>query len=327
MTDSVRVTHGDNAAEISPEIVEDRAPSPPPEDAAAPARAATGGVVDQASLWSDAWVELRRNPLFLIAGTLIMVVVLMAIAPQLFTRANPYDCDLGANFLGRPSAQHWFGFDIQGCDYYTRVIYGARSSIAIGLITVVGSATIAAIAGTLAGYYGGAADALLARLTDITFAIPQILGGIVLLNSLPRKGIFEVSLALILLGWPVMFRLMRSAVLSTSQADYVDAARALGASDLRIIRRHILPNAIAPVLVYATINVGIVISAEAALTFLGVGLQTPAISWGLQLSNAQDRLLEAPHLLLFPGLFLSLTIFAFILMGDALRDAFDPKLR
>ena len=317
----------ERGTKVGLETAEDHGALPSPDVEAPAATAATGGAVGQASLWSDAWLELRRNPLFIVAAILIVAVVLLAIAPQLFTRASPFDCDIGKNFLRRPNAQHWFGFDIQGCDYYTRVIYGARNSIAIGLVTVTGSVVIAVIGGTLAGYHGGAIDAVLARLTDIVFAIPPVLGGIVLLNSLPRKGIFEVSLTLILLGWPVMFRLMRSAVLSAKETDYVDAARALGASDLRIIRRHILPNAIAPVIVYATIYVGIVISAEAALTFLGVGLQTPAISWGLQLSDAQDRLLQAPHLLLFPGLFLSLTIFSFILMGDALRDAFDPKLR
>ncbi len=207
------------------------------------------------------------------------------------------------------------------------MIYGARASVTIGLLTVAYASAIAIIGGTLAGYYGGWIDALLARVADIWFAIPTVLGGIVILTTLPTRGILAVTLVLSVLGWPVMLRLMRSCVLSATRADYVDAARALGASDLRIMRRHILPNAIAPVIVYATIYVGIIISAEATLTFLGIGLQAPAISWGLQLSAAQNRLLQAPHLLLFPGLFLSVTILSFILMGDALRDALDPKLR
>jgi oligopeptide transport system permease protein len=281
----------------------------------------------RASLWSDAWLELRRNPLFLLSTMLIVVVAVMAIAPGLFTNQDPYDCNLSQNFLGRPRPGHPFGFDILGCDYYTRVIYGARASITIGLLTVACASTIAIIGGTLAGYYGGWIDALLARVADVWFAIPTVLGGIVILATLPTRGIVAVTLALSVLGWPVMLRLMRSCVLSATRADYIDAARALGASDLRIMRRHILPNAIAPVIVYATIYVGIIISAEATLTFLGVGLQAPAISWGLQLSAAQNRLLQAPHLLLFPGLFLSVTILSFILMGDALRDALDPKLR
>ncbi|MGH8905216.1 MAG: ABC transporter permease [Egibacteraceae bacterium] len=287
----------------------------------------TASRADQASLASDAWLELRRNPLFVVSALLILVIAAMAIAPRLFTSGDLYDCDLSANFLRRPAPGHPFGFDVLGCDYYTRVIYGARASVAIGLLTVGGAAIIAIVGGTLAGYYGGWVDTLLARIADVWFAIPTILGGIVILSALQSRGILAVALVLTVLGWPVMLRLMRSSVLAATQADYVDAARALGASDLRLMRRHILPNAIAPVIVYATISVGIIISAEAALTFLGVGLQAPAISWGLQLSAAQDRLLQAPHLLLFPGLFLSVTIFSFILMGDALRDALDPRLR
>jgi ABC-type dipeptide/oligopeptide/nickel transport system permease subunit len=136
-----------------------------------------------------------------------------------------------------------------------------------------------------------------------------------------------VSLVLIIFGWPTMLRLVRSSVLSVKENDYVDAARALGASNFRVISRHLLPNAITPVIVYSTITIGVVIAAEATLSFLGVGLRLPAISWGLMISTAQGRILTAPHLLLFPGLVLSVTVFAFILLGDVLRDALDPKLR
>ena len=280
----------------------------------------------QASLWHDAWLELRRNPLFIASGALIVLFLAMAVWPGLFTNTDPRSCSL-SNSLGRPSAEHWFGFDLQGCDYYAQVIYGARASIVIGVMTTVCATLVAVVGGSIAGYYEGIIDTLIARVTDIWFAIPTILGGIVILSALENQGIAQVSLVLIVLGWPTMLRLMRSQTLSAKGADYVEAARALGANDMRIITRHILPNAVAPVIVYATIFIGIIISAEAALTFLGVGLQLPAISWGLMLSNAQTRVLQAPHLLLFPGLFLSLTIFAFILMGDALRDALDPKLR
>ena len=280
----------------------------------------------QASLWSDAWYELRRNPLFIISALLIVVFVTMALFPQLFTTRSPFTADL-ARSLERPSTEHWFGFDIQGRDYYTRVIYGARASIAVGMLVTISAAIIAVTFGSLAGYYGGWIDAVIARITDVFFALPTILGGLVLLTVLPTRGVPQVALVLALLGWPTMLRLMRSSVLSAASSDYVQAARALGARDLRILRRHILPNAITPVLVYGTIFVGIIIVAEAALTFLGVGLQTPAVSWGLMISNAQQRLLQAPHLLLFPGAFLSVAVFSFILMGDALRDALDPKLR
>jgi oligopeptide transport system permease protein len=295
------------------------------------ARGPTTGVGQEgarraSSLWSDAWYELRRNPLFIISGLLILLMAVMAIAPQLFTDTSPVASDLSRS-LERPSSENWFGRDIHGRDYYARVIYGARASITVGLLVVAVAAVIAVVFGSLAGYYGRAIDAVIARITDVIFAVPLILGALVLLTVLPRRGVVEVAMVLALFGWPTMLRLMRSSVMPVAETDYVMAARALGASDLRILRKHVLPNAITPVIVYGTIFIGIVIVAEAALTFLGVGLQTPAISWGLMISRAQDRLLQAPHLLFFPGLFLSATVFGFILMGDALRDAFDPKLR
>jgi oligopeptide transport system permease protein len=288
--------------------------------------AATSESAGGASLWSDAWLELRKNPLFIISSLLIVVVLLMTFFPGLFTDIDPRDCSLSRS-LQTPSSEHWFGTDLQGCDYYARTIYGARASIVVGITTVAIGSAIAVTIGSLAGYYRGWVDGVISRTADVFFAIPVILAGLVLLSVLPRRGTMEISLVLGAFGWPAMMRLMRSSVLSVAEADYVQAARALGANDGRILRRHILPNAVTPVIVYGTIFVGIIIAAEATLTFLGVGLQLPSISWGLMISLAQRRLLQAPHLLLFPGLFLSVTIFAFILMGDALRDAFDPKLR
>ncbi len=285
----------------------------------------------QASLWADAWRELKHNKMFVVAAFLIVVMATMAAFPQLFTsfypgNPDPNSCSL-SNSLQRPSSTHWFGFDLQGCDYYARTIYGARVSMIIGVTVTTFAVMIAMVFGTIAAYYGGFIDTVIARLTDIAFALPVILGGIVILSVFEDQGLFEVSLVLIALGWTTMLRLMRSSVLSTKEADYVDAARTLGASDFRIMLRHIIPNAISPVIVYATITVGVIISAEAALSFLGIGLQLPAISWGLMISVAQTRILEIPHLLVFPGIFLSVTVFSFILMGDALRDALDPKLR
>ncbi|MGI8518139.1 MAG: ABC transporter permease [Acidimicrobiia bacterium] len=278
------------------------------------------------SLWSDAWKELRTSPVFLVSLGLVVLFIVMAIVPQLFTSADPRACSL-SNSLDRPSSEHWFGFDLQGCDYYARSIYGARISIAIG-VTVIGFAAILAVVlGSISGYYGGWLDSVIARLTDIWFAIPTILGGIVVLSLLGERGFFQVSFVLVILGWPTMLRLYRASVLAVKEMDYVEAARALGASDFRILFKHILPNAITPVIIYAAISIGVIISAEAALSFLGVGLQLPAISWGLMISGAQTRILQAPHLLLFPGLLLSLAVFGFILMGDALRDALDPKGR
>ena len=280
-----------------------------------------------ASLWGDAWRDLRRRPLFVIPAIMVVILIVMAVFPELLARgADPRDCRLEDSLM-RPSAEHWFGTDLQGCDYYARTIYGARASITIGIFVTVSATLIAIIGGAAAGYYAGAVDSVIARLTDIWFVIPTILGGIVILSIVDEKGILQVSLVLIVLGWPTMLRLVRSSVIAAKSNDYVDAARAMGASTWRIITRHLLPNSLAPVIVYATILVGVVIAAEAALSFLNVGLQLPAISWGLMISIAQQRIITAPHLLLFPGLVLSITVFSFILMGDALRDSLDPKLR
>ena len=280
----------------------------------------------KASLWADAWRELKHNPLFIVSALLMAVFVLMAAFPRLFTSKDPFDCDL-ARSLQRPSGSNWFGFDILGCDYYTRVIYGARVSISIGVIVTAFAVLIALVLGSLAGYYGGLIDTIIARGTDIIFGLPFVLGAIVILSVVSDRSLFWVSVVLIILGWTTMTRLMRSSVLGVRDMDYVKAAKALGAKDFRLITKHVLPNAIAPMIVYATIYVGLIVAAEATLSFLGVGLQLPAISWGLMISDAQTRVLATPHLLFFPGVFLSLTVLSFILMGDALRDALDPKLR
>lgn len=288
--------------------------------------AAAGAELADASLWGDAWRRLRRSPMFVVSALLLVVVIVMAIAPGLFTDVNPRDCNL-SNSLVRPSRDAWFGYDVLGCDYYSRTIYGARASVVVGLTVTISATLIAVVLGSLAGYYRGWLDTLLSRITDVAFALPSLLAGIVILSVMDNRGIPQVALVLAILGWPTMLRLMRATVMSVAESEYVQSARALGASDFRIISRHVLPNAMTPVIVYATIYVGIVIVAEASLTFLGVGLQLPTVSWGLAITNAQSRLLQAPHLLFFPGIFLSVTVFSFILMGDALRDALDPKLR
>lgn len=288
----------------------------------------------RASLWGDAWRDLRRNPLFLFAAGVVLVFGVMAIWPGLFTSTDPQFGELSRS-LERPSLEHPFGFDLQGRDLYARVVYGARVSMIVGISVSLGATAIALVLGSVAGYYGGTIDAVLSRFTDVFFAIPLILAGLVFITALQDVALFSfddtritrVVIVLVLFAWPTMMRIARSAVIGEKEKEYVTAARALGASDSRIMIRHILPNAIAPVIVYATITTGLVIIVEAVLSFLGVGLQLPAISWGLMVSGAQTRVLDAPHLLFFPGLFLSLTVFGFILMGDTLRDALDPKLR
>lgn len=282
-------------------------------------------LVGQASLWGNAWKKLRRSAFFWFGAVITLVLVLMAVVPQLFARGiDPRDCTL-TNTRLKPSAEHWFGTDLQGCDYYANVIYGARISLTIGLLAVIGVLIVGVLIGALAGYFGGFLDSLLARFTDIFFGIPLLLGALVLLTVTSERTVVTVALALVAFGWMTAMRLVRSSVISIKQSEYVQAAQALGASTYRILVRHILPNALAPVLVYATIAVGTFIAAEATLSYLGIGLQLPAISWGLQINLGQNYISTSPHLVLFPAAFLSVTVLAFILMGDALRDALDPK--
>jgi oligopeptide transport system permease protein len=283
------------------------------------------------SLRADAWHDLRRNPLFWIAAALIVLFALMAIVPGLFTDTSPREAVL-SEARTPPSSENWFGRDVQGYDLYARCIYGARASILVGVFAAIGVAVAGVVFGLLAGYASGVTDAVVSRIAEIFFALPLILGAIVILISLPPSDdyfviVFKVVLVFWILYWPTTFRLMRSSVMQVRPNDYVQAARALGASPWRIVTSHILPNAIAPVIVVSTINLGVFISAEAALSFLGIGLQPPTISWGVMISDALVAMRSAPHVLLFPAAFLSVAVLAFIMLGDAVRDAFDPKSR
>ncbi len=296
------------------------------------------------SLWTDGWRILKHNPMFWLSAFIIVAMAVMAIFPTAYLWFyEPFPdnavlpktaCSLSTSInnpnapnLARPTGTNWFGFDLQGCDMYVRTILGARISIFIGVIVTTFAVIIALIFGTLAGYYGKWFDTLISRLTDVWFAIPTILGAIVLLSVLQDKNLWTVAFVLTIFGWPSMLRLMRSQVIAGKEEDYVTASRSLGANDLRLMVKHIIPNGITPVIVYATIFIGSIITAEAALSFLGVGVSLPAISWGLMISQAQDRILQVPHLLFFPGMALAITVFGFLVMGDVLRDAFDPKGR
>ncbi|MEU7863392.1 ABC transporter permease [Nonomuraea sp. NPDC049141] len=284
-----------------------------------------------ASLWSDAFYDLRRRPMFILSCVLIAILLVMSFWPSLFTSINPFDaktCELATARQG-PSAGHIFGRDSLGCDVYARAIYGARNSIVIGVSTTIITAIVGGLLGLLAGARGGAVDTVTSRVTEVFFAIPWILGALLISATFRDAdlGIWIVVIALAVLAWPMTFRIMRAAVITARNQDFVVAARALGASQSRVMFGHLLPNAVAPVIVIATINLGGFISAEAALSFLGVGVQSPDISWGLMIADARNRFLEAPLPLVFPAVFLSITVLAFIMLGDAVRDALDPKLR
>jgi len=285
------------------------------------------------SLTSDAWYDLRRRPLFWVSVSLIAFLLVLAVAPGLFTSADP-NYALLSRSRQEPSAQAWFGYDLQGRDIYARTIYGTRVSIVVGVLATTITIAIGATMGIVAGYLGGWVDAVASRFADVFFGLPFVLGAIVVLTTLRdvtgggAVGITALVVATMgVLAWPVTMRIMRSAAISARQQDYVRAARGLGAGPIRVIRRHLLPNCLAPVLVYATIALGAFIGAEATLSFLGIGLRDPVVSWGVMISEARDYFRSSPHMVLFPASFLTVTVLAFVMLGDAIREAFDPRSR
>jgi oligopeptide transport system permease protein len=259
------------------------------------------------------------------------VVLLMAIWPSLFTSADPHDCVLSRRHRGA-SGGAIFGYDFQGCDVYAKTVYGARYSILVGVCSVLLAGVIGLTVGLAAGYFGGWLDALLSRFVDVMLGVPFLLGAIVLGKRLAAEpgnsnGVLAVTLTLGILGWTTGARVMRSSVIEAKNQDYVAAARMVGAGPGRLIFRHVLPNAMAPFTVVLTILLGINIASEATLSFLGVGLKGDAVSWGISISEATGYVRVAPGPLIWPSVFLAATVLAFIMLGDAVRDAFDPKLR
>ncbi|WEB40594.1 MULTISPECIES: ABC transporter permease [Streptomyces] len=278
------------------------------------------------SLWSDAWHDLRRNPVFVVSALVIVFLVVIALWPQLIATGNPYRADL-AKAQQSAGPGHPFGYDTQGRDVYTRVVYGARASMTVGTCATAGVALLGGLLGGLAGFFGGWWDTLLSRLADIFFGIPVLLGGLVFLSVVTSTTVWPVIGFIVLLGWPQIARIARGSVVTAKQNDYVQAARALGAGNGRLLLRHIAPNAVAPVIVVATIALGTYIALEATLSYLGAGLKPPTVSWGIDISAASTHIRNAPHMLLWPAGALSITVLAFIMLGDAVRDALDPKLR
>ena len=284
--------------------------------------------------WSDAWRRLRGRPLFWVASAIILVLLVMAVFPSLFTAVDPRAADLaGSGATPGPDAP--FGRDLQGRDVYARAIYGAGPTLAVGVLATLGTVLLGALAGLLGGYRGGWPDALLSRFAEVFAGLPFVLGGIVILTTYNPPGqlvgesrlVVQVVATIVVLSWPMAMRIMRAATITARDQDYVRAARALGAGRLRVVFRHILPNTLAPVLVYATIQLGAFIGAEATLSFLGIGLKDPVVSWGVMIAESQDRVAQIPHAILFPAGFLVVTVLAFVMLGDAVRDALDPRGR
>ncbi|MCI1984222.1 MAG: ABC transporter permease [Bifidobacteriaceae bacterium] len=279
------------------------------------------------SMWASAWITLRKNPLFIVSAILIIFILLVAIFPQLFTHNNPTYCNLDYS-LEKGSGAHPFGFDQQGCDVYSRVIYGARTSVSVGVLTTILVTLLGGLIGAIAGFFGGWVDAVLSRITDIFFAIPLLLGAIVVLQMFKTSSsIWKVILAMTLFGWVQMARITRGSVLEAKNLEFNTASTALGSTPMRNLFRHVIPNALAPVIVMATTSLGTYIVMEATLSFLGIGLPSSVVSWGGDISSAQSLLRVTPSVLFYPSVALALTVLGFIMMGDAVKDALDPKSR
>ena len=282
------------------------------------------------SLAGDAWIDLRRSKIFWFSALLVLIIVAMAFFPSLFGAGDPRDCVLGRQHAAA-SGSAFFGYDYQGCDVYAKTIYGARNSLWVGFFATLISGVIGLIFGLSAGYFGGWVDAILSRFIDVVLGIPFLLAAIVLAKRLSAdpasNGVTAVTLTLGVLGWTTAARIMRSSVIASKNQDYVAAARMLGSGPARLMMRHILPNSTASFIVVLTILLGTNIASEATLSFLGIGLKGNAISWGISISEAGAFARTNPEPLIWPSVFLAATVLAFIMLGDAVRDAFDPKLR
>lgn len=280
-----------------------------------------------AGFWKLAWIKLRVNPVFFISLALILVVLSMAIVPSLWTGVDPFSCELSHARQGATDG-HIFGYDVQGCDVYARVIYGARASVFVGLLTALAVLVIGGVLGCIAGFFSGWIDTIVARFIDIFFAIPMLLGAIVVLQMFKgNETIFKVVLVIAMFSWTSIARITRGAVLEAKNKEFIVAAKALGATKSRILLQHVIPNAIAPVISTVMVSLGTYIVAEATLSFLGIGLPSTMVSWGGDISTAQSALTTTPMVLFWPSLMLAITVLSFIMLGDVVYDALNPKAR
>lgn len=276
------------------------------------------------------WRAMRRRPLFWIASAVLAVMLAFAVAPALFAgifgHGDPRDCDIADSKIPQAPG-HPFGFDLQGCDVWAGAVYGAQSSLAVGVLATGISLVIALLLGTLAGMGGRVADWVVSRLTEVFLGFPFLLAAIVVLNMLGARNVLTVGVVLGVFGWPMMARIMRGSVRSVAGADHVLAARTMGLGLGRIVTRYVMPNAVQPVLLMATLTIGAVIVAESTLTYLGIGLSSPALSWGLQIAAGSRMFQSAPHIVALPSVLLALTVLAIVALGEELRTVLDPRER
>jgi len=278
------------------------------------------------SYWADAWLRLRKNKLAIIAICVLALLVVMVIAGPALSGYNFEETDTKNKFAA-PSAEHWFGTDSMGRDVFARVWQGGRASIIIGFVAALVTALIGCLYGGASGFFGGKADTVMMRVVEILESIPFLITVILFSLLLQSKGLGTLLLVLIITGWAGTARLVRGQALQVRSQDYILAAKCLGVPQSRVIVRHLLPNLIGVVIVSVTFSVPGFIFAEAFLSFVGLGIQAPATSWGALASHARQYLRFYPHLMLFPSMMIALTMLSFTLLGDGLRDALDPRQR
>lgn len=275
--------------------------------------------------WYEAWYRLRRNKAAMFGLIIVIVLVLLALFPQMFARYGEDEQIYEDAFLF-PCLEHPMGTDNYGRDILSRVIYGARTSLMIGTMAVAMSILIGGTCGLAAAYYGGKADNIIMRIMDVFYSLPSFLLAICIASAL-GAGLFNLSLAIAISQVPGYARVVRAAALTIRNQEYMEAIRAIGGSPLRQMLRHMLPNAIAPIIVQATLGMANAIISGAALSFIGVGVQPPTAEWGFMLNAGRQYIRNYWYIVTFPGLMIMLTVFALNLLGDGLRDAMDPKLK
>ena len=275
---------------------------------------------------AEIWMRFRRNKIAML-GLIIFIIILlvMAFADVIVPYSVSITTDTSIRSLP-PSSEHWFGTDNYGRDIFARIVHGSRNSLLVGFAGVIFGVLFGSVLGSASGFYGGKIDAVIMRILDTVMCIPFMLLIMTIVVAL-GSSLVNVVIAMIISMIPFYTRVIRSAILSVVDMDYIEAARSCGTPDRYIILRHVLPNAIGPIIVQATMSIGSMIIWGASVSFIGMGIQPPTPEWGAMLSEAKDFILKSPYMVLFPGLAIALTAFALNLMGDGLRDALDPKLK
>jgi peptide/nickel transport system permease protein len=302
----------------APPIIDEAAP---PKDAVP---AAAFGIRGQTQ-FGDIGRRFFRNKLAVLGLAMVGIVFLAAAFAPILAPYDPQAQNL-QNTTAKPSGAHWLGTDDLGRDQLSRIIYGSRIAIIVGLASIVLALLLGVTLGSIAGYRGGKADSIVMRVADAFFAFPLLIGAILII-LVTGRGVLPVILAIGVFTWAVPARLLRSSILSVREAEYVEAARSLGASRWRIVTRHVLPNSLAPVLVYGMVSVGTAIVAETALSFLGVGVKPDVPDWGNMIASGRQFFGYLDYLWLYPSLAVVFTVLGFVFVGDGLRDALDPRLR